>query len=189
MRHFTLKIAISTLIALVLAVVLIQAAQAQTFQVIYNFGQDGSGPMAGVTIDRGGNLYGTTQGGGTYNQGLAYKLTNKNGGWVLSPLYSFAGNNKGTNDGIYPYSRVVFGPDGSLYGTTNEGGGTESLPLDLRPALLLSAHRRAQPCLPRQVRRRTSQRLPSRHDPVPRQPPAHGRAACLCSMAAGTVPP
>ena len=67
--------------------------------------------------------------------------------------------------------------------------GAGSLPLDLRPALLLSAYRRAQPCLPRQVRRRTSQRLPSRPAPVPRQPPAHGRAARLCSMAAGTVPP
>jgi integrase/recombinase XerD len=36
------------------------------------------------------------------------------------------------------------------------------LRLDLRPAFLLPSHRRAQPCLPRQVRRRTSQRLPSR---------------------------
>ena len=37
-----------------------------------------------------------------------------------------------------------------------------SLKLDLRPALLLPSHRRAQPRLPRQVRRWTSQRLPSR---------------------------
>src|SRR5664280_1759728 len=56
--------------------------------------------------------------------------------------------------------------------TGRRWSGAGSLPLDLRPALLLSAHRRAQPCLPRQVRRWTSQRLPSRHDPVPRPPPA-----------------
>jgi hypothetical protein len=42
-----------------------------------------------------------------------------------------------------------------------------SLMLDLRPASLLSAHRCAQPRLPRQVRRRASQRLPSRRAPVP----------------------
>ena len=49
-----------------------------------------------------------------------------------------------------------------------------SLSLDLLTQLLLSSHQGAQPRLPRQVRRRTSQRLPSRHAPVPRQPSAPG---------------
>ena len=37
-------------------------AQVQTCKVIYNFtgGEDGAWPDAGLTIDRGSNLYGTT---------------------------------------------------------------------------------------------------------------------------------
>lgn len=37
---------------------------------------------------------------------------------MLAPLYSFAGR----GDGSCPWSRVIFGPDGSLYGTTSVGG-------------------------------------------------------------------
>ena len=44
-----------------LTAVITQAAQAQTYTVIHNFtgGQDGATPMAGLTMDRAGNLYGT----------------------------------------------------------------------------------------------------------------------------------
>ena len=64
-----------------------------------------------------------------------------------------------------------------------------SLPLDFLAPLILSSHQGAQPRLPRQVRRRTSQRFPYRHAPVPRQPLVSCRAACLRSMAARTLPP
>src|SRR5664280_332269 len=66
------------------------------------------------------------------------------------------------------------------------GGG--SLPLDLLPPHLLSSHQGAQPCLPRQVRRRTPERVPCRYPPVPRQPPASCGAARLRFLAAGIVP-
>ena len=38
-----------------------QPAQAQNYQVIYNFtgGKDGATPVAGLTMDKRGNLYGT----------------------------------------------------------------------------------------------------------------------------------
>ena len=40
---------------------LTQAAQAQTYSVVYNFSAPGGFyPIAGVTVDRSGNLYGTT---------------------------------------------------------------------------------------------------------------------------------
>jgi hypothetical protein len=43
-------------------------AQAQTFTVIHNFsGGDGANPAAGLIMDRGGNLYGTTAYGGPYS--------------------------------------------------------------------------------------------------------------------------
>lgn len=44
--------------------------------VLYSFtgGAGGSGPMAGVTADSAGNLYGTTAYGGTAGAGVVYKL-------------------------------------------------------------------------------------------------------------------
>jgi len=56
LRAATTALAIAIVFALM--VVLIQAAQAQTFTVLHNFtgGKDGLEPYAGVTIDRVGNL-------------------------------------------------------------------------------------------------------------------------------------
>jgi uncharacterized repeat protein (TIGR03803 family) len=97
-----------------------QAAQAQSFNVLHNFtgGPDGSAPVAGLTIDPAGNLYGTASAGGT-GYGTVFRLVYKNSAWTFTPLYSFAGG----NDGGQPQARVVFGPDGTLYGTTAAGAG------------------------------------------------------------------
>jgi len=96
-------------------------AQAYTYTKLHDFtGQtDGANPGAGVTIDRAGNLYGTTFGGGS-GYGTVYNLKDTVSGWVFRVLYSFAGG----NDGAYTLSRVVFGPNGSLYGSTLYGGGS-----------------------------------------------------------------
>jgi uncharacterized repeat protein (TIGR03803 family) len=98
-------------------------AQAQTFSVIHTFtGSDGGNPYAGLTIDGAGNFYGTTEYGGAYpcgqglNCGTVFKLTHRGSGWVTSQLYQFTGG----NDGGLPQARVVFGPDGTLYGTTGD---------------------------------------------------------------------
>lgn len=97
------------------------AAHAQTFNVIFNFNDNavGSQPNAGVTLDSHGNVYGTNFFYGL-GYGTVYKLTNRNGVWMPTVLYQF----KGGNDGANPASRVVFGPDGALYGTTSAGGGS-----------------------------------------------------------------
>jgi uncharacterized repeat protein (TIGR03803 family) len=97
------------------------AAQAQTLSVLHNFtGQgDGDGPFAGVTLDQQGRVYGTALLGGSHGQGLVYRLVHEGEGWVFSPLYSFGSQQ---HDGNQPYARVVFGPNGVLYGTTYEGG-------------------------------------------------------------------
>lgn len=47
-------------------------------------------------------------------------MTHHSLGWTLTPLYSFAGPDH--NDGDLPSAPVTIGPDGALYGTTNEGG-------------------------------------------------------------------
>jgi uncharacterized repeat protein (TIGR03803 family) len=103
-----------------LTVIATKLAQAQTFKVIYTFtgGQDGGGPNAGLTMDRAGNLYGTASGGGAHGYGTVFKLAPKGSGWIFTPLYSFQGGTDGAN----PIARVIFGPDGSLYGTTTDGG-------------------------------------------------------------------
>jgi uncharacterized repeat protein (TIGR03803 family) len=120
-------------VVIMLMIVAAQPAQAQTFNVIHTFagGIDGAAPEAGLTLDRAGNLYGTAVGGG-HGYGTVYKLTNKGGGWTFSPLYSFAGG----NDGAIPLDRVVFGPNGSLYGTTSDQGeqqGIGGTVFNLRP--------------------------------------------------------
>jgi uncharacterized repeat protein (TIGR03803 family) len=105
---------------LALTFLLLPSAQAQTYSVIYNFtgGTDGAFPEAGLTMDKAGSLYGTAYQGGSSDRGTVFKLVHKGSGWVLSPLYSFTGR----ADGGAPVARVVFGPDGSLYGTTVFGG-------------------------------------------------------------------
>lgn len=89
--------------------------------VLYNFngGSDPNLPYAGLVSDKAGNLYGTTEFGGTYNQGTVFEITpNSNGSWAESILYNFTGS----EDGAQPYSSLVFDSSGNLYGTTNFGG-------------------------------------------------------------------
>lgn len=93
--------------------------RAQTMVALYEFsGPDGSDPAAGLVMDRGGNLYGTTYMGGTNDYGTVFKLSQHSGSWILTTLHRFQGGNDGAN----PVGRVVFGPDGALYGTTDGGG-------------------------------------------------------------------
>jgi uncharacterized repeat protein (TIGR03803 family) len=103
-------------------------ARAQTFTVLHTFsgGQSGANPYSGLTMDRAGNLYGTTAFGGLSGScydglgcGIVYKLRPTSSGWILSPIYTFRGN----FDGAFPEARVIIGPDGNLYGTTAGGGG------------------------------------------------------------------
>ncbi len=110
------------LTVLVLLIGVSRSAPAQTLTVIHTFadGEDGAQPASGVTIDRSGNVYGTTPYGGrtTGHYGVVYRLQNKGGGWVITPLYDFAGGSDGAN----PSSRVTIGTNGTLYGSTSYGG-------------------------------------------------------------------
>ena len=109
-------------LAIVLGLTIVSTpAQSQTFNVLHNFtgGGDGASPGAGLTMDKGGNLYGTTESGAD-GYGTVFKLAHTRSGWALNPLYSFAGN----QDGASPGARVIIGPNGTLYGTTSHGGGS-----------------------------------------------------------------
>jgi uncharacterized repeat protein (TIGR03803 family) len=103
---------------------LAQISQAQTYTVLHTFtgGGDGAEPVGGVSIDHAGNLYGATyyggQDAGGYGNGVVFKLAPRNSAWIFSSLYLF----QGTTDGGSPSSKPVIGPDGSVYGTTGDGG-------------------------------------------------------------------
>jgi len=90
---------------------------AGNFKALYNFtgGVDGGGPYGGVVLDSAGNLYGTTQFGGTAGLGVVYKLDRRGHETVL---YSFTGGADGGN----PYAGVIRDSAGNLYGTTLGGG-------------------------------------------------------------------
>jgi uncharacterized repeat protein (TIGR03803 family) len=91
------------------------------FKVLYSFtgGADGGNPYAGLIRDAGGNLYGTTTGGGSSNRGTVFKLTPTG---TETVLYSFTGGADGGN----PYAGLVRDAGGNLYGTTVAGGGKSS---------------------------------------------------------------
>jgi uncharacterized repeat protein (TIGR03803 family) len=96
-------------------------AGAQTYSVLYNLGTQSGDPVNPAWVGlfaqgRDGNLYSTTQGGGANALGTVFQLTPSGS---VKVLHSFS--NTGT-DGIFPYSGLTLGTDGSLYGTTYEGG-------------------------------------------------------------------
>jgi uncharacterized repeat protein (TIGR03803 family) len=81
---------------------------------------DGSRPVASLTMDSAGNLYGVTAYGGALNRGRTYKLTRKaSGEWDEEVLHDFANNGE---DGYEPYIPLLFDASGNLYGATALGG-------------------------------------------------------------------
>jgi hypothetical protein len=95
---------------------------------LYGFtgGSDGKYPIAGVTFDPAGSLYGTTSEGGnsvcgaSLGCGVVYKLVPGSGGsWSFSVLHTFDGS---PGDGGGPEGGVTIDSLGNLYGTTVGGG-------------------------------------------------------------------
>jgi uncharacterized repeat protein (TIGR03803 family) len=77
---------------------------------------DGLNPSGGLTFDSAGNLYGTTQNGGS-GGGTIFKLQPSGGGqWTETILYSF------DYSGVNPFGGVALDNAGNLYGTTVYGG-------------------------------------------------------------------
>jgi uncharacterized repeat protein (TIGR03803 family) len=76
-------------------------------------------PTAPLIFDSEGNLYGTTESGGTYNQGTAFELTPGADGWEQTLLYNFG---RQLADGSGPVSSLLLDASGNLYGATGGGG-------------------------------------------------------------------
>lgn len=116
-RSRTIRSASTTLAAMLLFFA-VASAKAQTFEVFYSFtGRVGAGPFGQLAMDAAGNIYGAANYGGLsqYDAGTVYKLTSTG---AASRLYSFTGG----ADGGTPYAGVILDENGNLYGTTKDGG-------------------------------------------------------------------
>jgi uncharacterized repeat protein (TIGR03803 family) len=101
-------------------------------KTLATFNGPGSGwyPLANLTMDSAGNLYGTTEYGGSSNFcngdaggcGIVFRLSPKTGGgWTETVLHVFHSAPLGS-DGYLPFSGVTLDAAGNLYGTTLNGG-------------------------------------------------------------------
>jgi uncharacterized repeat protein (TIGR03803 family) len=84
--------------------VVYEISNSGTYSVLYNFCSlpgcaDGQLPLGGLTMDRKGNLYGTTAQGGAIGMGTVFELSKAGGKWTEIVLHSFTG---GKSDGAYP---------------------------------------------------------------------------------------
>lgn len=87
---------------------------------------DGSYPYASLTFDSSGNLYGTTNTGGTSGNcspgcGTVFELTSSGGVWTETVIHDFSTD----EDGFYPIGGLTFDTKGNLYGVTTQGGADE----------------------------------------------------------------
>jgi uncharacterized repeat protein (TIGR03803 family) len=100
-----------------------------TLALLHSFGgyPDGNSPEAGLVMDSGGNLYGTTVLGGTEDVGIVFELSpSPQGEWTETILHNFSPLKQ---DGVNPEAGLIFDSSGRLYGTTS-GGGSLNCPPD-----------------------------------------------------------
>lgn len=107
------------------AVFKVTATGTGTESILYSFCAqsgctDGSTPFGGMARDNGGNLYGATDLGGTYDDGVVFKLTT---GGIERVLHNFKSS---PTDGAYPESNLIRDSSGNLYGTTYTGGASSA---------------------------------------------------------------
>jgi uncharacterized repeat protein (TIGR03803 family) len=96
--------------------------------VLHNFagGTDGENSAMGVVLDKAGNLYGTTEYGGSVGSkycptgcGTVFQLARSGNVWNYSVIHNFEYYPDGNDPGG---SGLVFDAQGNLYGTTFDGG-------------------------------------------------------------------
>lgn len=121
------RFALSVLMSVVLMLALAGNARAGARETVpYRFagGTDGLYPFGSLVMDSEGNLYGTTEEGGTPNPhcrslcGTVFELSPNGATWTKTTLYTFMGS----DDGNFPAAGLVLDNQGNLYGTTYFGG-------------------------------------------------------------------
>jgi uncharacterized repeat protein (TIGR03803 family) len=90
-----------------------------TLTTLHSFGRSSGLYPAGALVQAtNGNFYGTAEEGGVYGGGTVFKITSSG---ALKVLYSFCSQPK-CADGSDPVAGLVQATNGSLYGTTAQGG-------------------------------------------------------------------
>ena len=90
-----------------------------TLATLISFDRTNNGANPGAALVQGSDdaFYGTTEAGGTNNNGTIFKVTTSG---TLTTLVSFNGT-----DGSLPHAPLVQGQDGKFYGTTEIGGSNQ----------------------------------------------------------------
>ena len=76
----------------------------------------GRDPQSGLVADSQGDLFGTTNSGGTSGDGTVFEL--QHGSFTYTLLHTFTGGSDGQN----PTGRLALDSSGDIYGTTTSGG-------------------------------------------------------------------
>ncbi|MGH9498787.1 MAG: choice-of-anchor tandem repeat GloVer-containing protein [Terriglobales bacterium] len=95
------------------------------YSIIHNFtndGNDGFLPVAGLTPDANGNLFGQTTWGSPYGGGLLFQMVLSNGTWTEVAIHPWGRIHDGRPDGAQCYGTLVFDQAGTLWGTSTVGG-------------------------------------------------------------------
>ncbi|HZK80083.1 MAG TPA: choice-of-anchor tandem repeat GloVer-containing protein, partial [Humisphaera sp.] len=79
-------------------------------------GSTGHNPYGAVTFDSSGNLFGTTNQGGTSNNGTVFEVAH--GSSIVTTTARFVRN----TSGALPYGGLTIDTSGNLFGTTSVGG-------------------------------------------------------------------
>ena len=145
MRSNRLSVGMTVAVAVLCSAVFVTPTYAAGPQekVLHNFnnnGKDGIGPVSALIFDNAGNLYGTTQYGGTgictFNTttpgcGTVFELSPKQGGgWVETILHNFVDDGV---DGTAPQAGLILDAAGNLYGITTYGGSGNSFSCAYNP--------------------------------------------------------
>ncbi len=121
MKHTKYFRAASAALIVTIAILLLAsgASAASKYKTLHEFtGPDGAVPTARLVFDQAGNLYGTTNMGGT-GAGTVFKLApNADGSWTESVIY----------DVYEPLGPLIFDGAGNLYGTSSGGSVFELTP-------------------------------------------------------------
>jgi uncharacterized repeat protein (TIGR03803 family) len=84
--------------------------------LLYNVASTEAYSQGTLVLDHAGNLYGTTEGGGTYGYGTVFELSPSGGGlFTKTTLFSFNGGSTGGN----LHGGVVFDSAGTLFGVSS----------------------------------------------------------------------
>jgi uncharacterized repeat protein (TIGR03803 family) len=107
------------------------AFAASSEQTLYNFCNQGDNcagyfPSSGLTFDTAGNLYGTTEEGGTDGEGTVFELILNGGVWTEQTLYNFC-SAANCADGDTPYGGGVYSKGSVFELIPNNGKWTENV--------------------------------------------------------------